>query len=61
LRDNLPRIELARSLDYRIASHPADARLVRVQRSLRGRGELAALRRLARGSQLALSGPGAFI
>lgn len=48
LRDNLPMIELALSLGYRVASHPADARLVRVQRVLRGRGELAA-RRVAAG------------
>jgi hypothetical protein len=37
LRDNLPMIELARSLDYRVGRHPDDARLVRVQRVLRQR------------------------
>ena len=37
LRDNLPMIELARCLDYRVVRHPAEARLVRVQRVLRAR------------------------
>jgi GNAT superfamily N-acetyltransferase len=32
LRDNLAMIELARSLGYAVRSHPADARLVRVER-----------------------------
>lgn len=35
LRDNLPMIELARSLDYSVCRHPAEARLLRVQRVLR--------------------------
>lgn len=35
LRDNLPMIELARSLNYSVCRHPAEARLVRVQRVLR--------------------------
>jgi acetyltransferase len=43
LRDNLPMIELARSLDYRVLRHPAEARLVRVQRVLRTRPALAVL------------------
>lgn len=33
LRDNLAMIELARGLGYAVRSHPADARLVRVERS----------------------------
>ena len=36
LRDNLPMIELARSLDFRVGRHPADPHLVRVQRQLHG-------------------------
>jgi acetyltransferase len=34
LRDNLPMIDLARSLGYGVVRHPGDARLVRVQRAL---------------------------
>ena len=34
LRDNLPMIELARSLDFSVGRHPTEARLVRVQRVL---------------------------
>jgi acetyltransferase len=34
LRDNLAMIELARGLGYAVRSHPADARLVRVERSV---------------------------
>ena len=41
LRDNLPMIELARSLDYRVVRHPADARLVRVTRALASDAPLA--------------------
>ena len=33
LHDNLPMIELARDLGYAVRRHPADARLVRVERS----------------------------
>ena len=33
LRDNLPMVELARSLGYAVRRHPADPRLVRVERS----------------------------
>jgi RimJ/RimL family protein N-acetyltransferase len=43
LRDNLPMIELARCLGYRVVRHPAEARLVRVQRVLRTRPALAVL------------------
>jgi acetyltransferase len=36
LRDNLPMIELARGLGYAVRHHPADARLLRVERSFVG-------------------------
>jgi RimJ/RimL family protein N-acetyltransferase len=43
LRDNLPMIELARCLGYSVVRHPAEARLVRVQRVLRVPPPLATL------------------
>ena len=36
LHDNLPMIELARGLGYAVRRHPADPRLVRVERSFSG-------------------------
>jgi acetyltransferase len=36
LRDNLPMIELARGLGYAVGRHPADPRLLRVERSFVG-------------------------
>jgi acetyltransferase len=36
LRDNLPMIELVRGLGYTLWRHPADARLLRVERMLQG-------------------------
>jgi acetyltransferase len=49
LHDNLPMIELARGLGYAVRRHPADPRLVRVERSFSGEWQAWCLPRILAG------------